>query len=54
MERYAKGDFQISDVDFTCLRRAVNFIVDRRRKVAEFEADKTHLTEVKEKVKDET
>ena len=50
LERYNAGGFQMKDVDFTCLERAVSFVADRLGRPG-FEEDKQRLSEILANIK---
>ena len=47
LQLYSEGDFSLSSVDFTCLGQMVDFVVKRRGREREFEADIDRLAEVR-------
>ena len=53
LDSYSRGDFSLSSVDFTCLGQMVDFVVKRRGREREFEADIDRLAEVRTNLQNE-
>lgn len=46
LKRYEDGNFQMTEIDFTCLERMLNFLIDRHKR-SDLEVDRTHLAEIR-------